>query len=190
MGDGFRKVSEQIGWIFPRSPEDIRKTPEGGTEYSVSISPDTLLVPMQQFSQQQTVITGIQQIFTDGSKQHMKGSKVAWHICGDLDTAKVIYITEGVATARTIRNLIPGSASIAGMSSGTLYKTVKAYPQYQSKMVVASDNDDAGRKAAAKIAQDFGIQSAIPGYVSDWNDAYCDCMDGKEFQRKLLESQV
>ncbi len=136
------------------------------------------------------MLVAIQTIAANGGKRYVKGSKPTRgsHIIGNLAEAKTIYITEGVATAHSVKDLTPFCAVISAMSVGSLHGPIEQFPQFRSKMIVAADNDEAGLKGARAIFDKYGVPWSAPHGSGDWNDLYCRDMDQVEFRRQLINN--
>jgi len=137
---------------------------------------DTLLVDVRTST---GLLVGIQTIGPDGRKLYIKGSRPSqgFYRLGDLDKARTIYITEGVATAHTIKDLTPFCAVISAMSARTLHVPVDQLSRYLGKMVVAADHDKPGLKSARDVFRKYGIPYTAPSDTGDWNDLHCKDMD-------------
>lgn len=136
-------------------------------------------------------IKGLQFIGEDGQKRFFGSVKGLFHVASDYERSKdIIVIAEGYATARSIAESMDLFV-IASMSSlnikNVAEKMAKQFPN--SEIIIAADNDEAGRKAVTEA------QKAISGKVScaaiypspefnDFNDMYQAV--GKEGLRKFL----
>ncbi|MBO4405552.1 MAG: toprim domain-containing protein, partial [Alphaproteobacteria bacterium] len=137
-------------------------------------------------------IKGLQFIGEDGQKRFFGSFKGLFHIASDYDRSKdVIIICEGYATARSIVQSTDFFV-VAGMSSCNMKnvaeKMAEQFPN--SEIIIAADNDEAGRKAAAEALKAIsGKVSCAAVYPSpefnDFNDMYAareakavkDCFD-------------
>ncbi len=121
-------------------------------------------------------IKGLQFIKEDGRKSFPLPFKALFHVASDYGVSKeTIVICEGCATARSIAESIDYYV-IAAMSACNLKcvveKIAKQFPN--SKIVIAADNDEAGRKAAedAKRAVKT-IEIVYPTHgCNDFNDLH------------------
>ena len=124
-------------------------------------------------------IKGLQFISEDGLKIFPLPFKGLFHVASDYERSKeVIVISEGYATFRSIVEstdfFVVGGMSSINMKN-VAEKIAEQFPN--SKIIIAADNDEAGRKAATEA------QKAISGKVScaaiypspefnDFNDMY------------------
>lgn len=124
-------------------------------------------------------IKGLQFISEDGLKIFPLPFKGLFHVASDYERSKeVIVISEGYATSRSIVEstdfFVVGGMSSINMKN-VAEKIAEQFPN--SKIIIAADNDEAGRKAATEA------QKAISGKVScaavypspefnDFNDMY------------------
>ena len=121
-------------------------------------------------------VKGLQFIKEDGRKSFPLPFKELFHVASDYGTLKeVIVIAEGYATARSIAESIDCYV-IAAMSACNLRcvveKIAKQFPN--SKIIVAADNDEAGRKAAEDAKQAVNtIEIVYPTHeCNDFNDLH------------------
>jgi len=137
-------------------------------------------------------IKGLQFIHEDGQKRFMGSIKGLFFIASYCGGSKdIIIISEGYATARSIDESTDFFV-VAGMSSCNMKnvaeKMAEQFPN--SKIIIAADNDEAGRKAVTEA------QKAISGKVwcaavypspefNDFNDMYQ--AKGKREVRKIFE---
>jgi len=126
-------------------------------------------------------IKALQFIDKDGNKRFSGSFKGLFHVASDYNAYKdIIVIAEGYATARSIAEstdfLVIGSMSSCNMKN-VAEKIAEQFPN--SEIIIAADNDEAGRKAVTEA------QKAISGKVScatiyplpefnDFNDMYQD----------------
>lgn len=112
----------------------------------------SLLVPARDV---EGVFWGYQIIPKEGHKANLKGMRIlgCFHLIGEIDPEKEVYIAEGFATAATLYET-DGIPSICAFSAGNLRAVGEAlrikYPKL--KMIFAGDNDLAGKKAAKAAA--------------------------------------
>ena len=121
-------------------------------------------------------IKGLQFIDEDGRKFFPQPFKGLFHVASDYGVSKEIIVTcEGYATARSIAESTDFYV-IAAMSACNLKPVIeriaKQFPD--SKIIIAADNDEAGRKATrdAKQAIDY-IEIVYPTHeCNDFNDLH------------------
>ena len=121
-------------------------------------------------------IKGLQFIYEDGQKRFMGSIKGLFHVASDYGVSKeIIAICEGYATARSIAESVDRYV-IAAMSACNLKcvveKIAKQLPS--SKIIVAADNDEAGRKYAEDAKQAVNtIEIVYPTHeCNDFNDLH------------------
>ena len=145
-------------------------------------------------------IKGLQFIGEDGQKRFMGSVKGLFHLASSeripeyqstFNTGSKIILAEGYATARSIAESTDFFV-VAGMSSCNMKnvaeKIAEQFPN--SEIIIAADNDEAGRKAAAEALKAIsGKVSCAAVYPSpefnDFNDMYAareakavkDCFD-------------
>ncbi len=163
---------------------DSRKISIGNARVNLHNGNARLIIPLVDIARTaETVcsveLKGLQFIDGDGNKSFPLPFKGLFHIASDYERSKdVIIICEGYATARSIAEstnfLVLGSMSSINMKP-VAEKIAEQFPN--SKIIIAADNDEAGRKAATEA------QKAISGKVScaavypspefnDFNDMY------------------
>ena len=121
-------------------------------------------------------IKGLQFINENGRKFFPQPFKGLFHVASDYGVSKeVIVICEGYATARSIAEST-NFYVIAAMSACNLKCVVERILQKfpNSKIVIAADNDEAGRKAAEDAKQAVNtIEIVYPTHeCNDFNDLY------------------
>lgn len=125
----------------------------------LTIPKGSLIVPIKSTGERCELV-GIQYITPEGEKKfltgsHMQGSSFAF---GDVERAHHVFIAEGIGTAGAIANVLHGTDSVVycAFNCGNMKKVVKILRDWipSCKIIIAADNDDAGIKAAQKIAQD------------------------------------
>ena len=124
-------------------------------------------------------IKGLQFIAENGRKSFPLPFKGLFHVASDYRESKeVIVIAEGYATARSIAEST-GFYVIAAMSACNLKAVVeKIAKQFiYSKILIAADNDEAGRKAAKEAKQTIdSVEIVYPTHeCNDFNDLYQKC---------------
>lgn len=137
-------------------------------------------------------IRSFQRIDKKGQKGYLKGGEKSgnFHAFGKPTNGKPIIITEGIATAATIHEVM-GSATVAALDSGNLTPVAKAlvekYPD--SPIVIAADNDHKltinnvpknigiikGKEAAAAvggtvISPKIDLKDPTSDMITDYND--------------------
>ena len=124
-------------------------------------------------------LKGLQFIDGDGNKSFLLRFKGLFHIASDYERSKdVIVISEGYATARSITESTDFFV-IAVMSACNLKRIVekiaKQFPN--SKIVIAADNDETGRKVAKDAKQVISSTKIVyPTHeCNDFNDLYMLC---------------
>jgi phage/plasmid primase-like uncharacterized protein len=101
----------------------------------------------------------MQFIPTDGDnkkfKSGCKASEPFFFIVGDPKTASEIIIAESVINALTVETVDQAAAAVA-IGSSTYTRKLEALKPYKEKVVLAFDNDDAGRKATKDAVNILG----------------------------------
>jgi phage/plasmid primase-like uncharacterized protein len=124
-------------------------------------------------------ITGLQRTWLsqDGSKADVDPQRRAMgRLLGNAvrfgDQGTTAIIAEGIETALSVRTLMPRSTVIAALSAANL-EQFHFWPGLQCLMI-AHDNDAAGRSAAEKLSERARTLGIIPyllaPQLSDWND--------------------
>lgn len=122
-------------------------------------------------------IRGIQFIYEDGRKGFPQSFKGLFHIASDYECSKeIIVVAEGYATARSIAEST-GLYVIAAMSACNIKTVVAELLKYfkDSKIIIAADNDEAGRRAAEDTKQlpECDISAVYPTQgCNDFNDLF------------------
>ena len=130
-------------------------------------------------------LLSLQFIVPNGSKRFLSGGRIAGgHCClGKTDNAEIVCITEGFATAASIREAT-GHPAIVAFSAMNLERVAKAIHQKYPKLpiVICADDDvntdgNLGVTYANKAAQATGAKVAVPIFgdprpedVTDFND--------------------
>jgi len=171
------KASETWDKAEPASPDNSYLKRKLVKSYGLKQTGKSLLIPVYDISDN---LMTLQYIYSDGTKQFLKGGKAkggSFAIHGKKD---IIYLAEGYATGATIYEATGQTVFIA-FNSGNLESVALAlkekYPD--SRIIIASDNDllkeqeigkniglEAGKKAAATI--NAGL--CICPVNSDFND--------------------
>lgn len=121
------------------------------------------------------MIKGLQFIYGDGRKIFPLPFRGLFHIASDFDKSKdTIVICEGYATARSIAESTDLFV-IAAMSSINIKnvseKIAAQFPN--SRIIIAADNDDAGRNAAQRVSDIPNTRIVYPTQgFKDFNDMY------------------
>jgi putative DNA primase/helicase len=101
-------------------------------------------------------------------------AKGGFVVCGEPDPEKPLIIGEGIETTLSAMQLAGGLPGIAGLSAANLPAIRKLPPC--TEVIIAADNDDPGRKAAAQLAERLEyegrkVRIALPPVDDDdWND--------------------
>ena len=97
------------------------------------------------------------------------------------------YICEGWATAASVHEAT-NKPAIFALNAGNIPAVCEALRSAKpnAELIIAADNDEAGRKACEKAFEAFGIEHITPEQEgSDWNDVWV--AQGPDATRKLLE---
>ncbi|RAS54414.1 Toprim domain-containing protein [Vibrio diazotrophicus] len=129
---------------------------------------------------------GFERIYNDGSKRVSAGCGVSGVYYGCFlsgkDDDSVCYITEGAADAVSIM-LATGKDCYSATSATNINKVAQLMkPEYQ-RVIVALDNDKAGRKVAEKLGGEF-LCVMPENEGADYSDVYC-AGGGSEVNRQL-----
>ena len=153
-----------------------------------------MMVPV--FDENNTIST-IQFIDKNGDKRFLSGGrkKGCCHMISGNDSE--IYLVEGYATGLTVAEAT-GSMVAVAFDAGNLEAVgIAITKKYgNSDIVIAGDNDhekdnNAGRKAAEKVARRIGARVEFPpsiNGVSDFNDLYIE--QGIEAVKEIFESSL
>jgi len=128
-------------------------------------------------------LLGLQFIYPDGSKKFLTGTAKAgaFHLIGVLATDSPLVIAEGYATAASI-HMATGYSVVVAFDAGNLVKVAaalrKIYPEQH--LIIAADDDEAGRKYASQAAQKYSAVMAVPIFtqreegerLTDFNDLH------------------
>jgi putative DNA primase/helicase len=150
----------------------------GNARVNVYKGRKSLLIPLTDeipSDEKHLQIKGLQFIREDGEKFFIRNLSIQglFHIASDYGCAKdTVLIAEGFATSRTIAEATE-LFTIAAMSACNMTNVTlvihKLLPK--SKIVIAADNDEAGRKAAEEASRTLGKQVQIIYPTSkDFND--------------------
>lgn len=124
-----------------------------------------LLIPSRDFDGR---LTGIQEIAPDGSKRFVKGSHMGAFTLGDMAGAEHVLVAEGLATSMALRQAL-GLPVVVAFSASRVPAVVRELRgRTSATIVVATDADLAGRRAA----DDSGAEAFIPvgDGGRDWAD--------------------
>jgi len=120
-------------------------------------------------------IKALQFIDKDGNKRFSGSFKGLFHIASDYERSKdVVVIAEGYATARSIAESTTFCV-IAAMSSCNMKNVVEKISKQlpDSRIVIAADNDEAGRNAAQGVSDIPNVKIVYPTQgFKDFNDMY------------------
>lgn len=137
-----------------------------------------LVIPLTDFipsNHSKFTIKALQFIDENGNKRFLRSSKGLFHIASDFDKSKdTIVICEGYATAQSIAESTDLFV-IAAMSSINIKnvseKIAAQFPN--SRIIIAADNDDAGRNAAQRVSDIPNTRIVYPTQgFKDFNDMY------------------
>lgn len=128
---------------------------------------------------------GMQRISADGAKRFTKGMPVQgnFSVIGGPIT-DFAYIAEGWATAASIHEAT-GKPAVFALNAGNVGLVVQAIKEAKpgAQLILAADNDDAGRKAADDAAE-HGVTAYFPPAGADFNDLWVE--HGAEGVRRFL----
>ncbi len=151
----------------------------------------TLLVPVTRID---GTVRGLQLIAADGRKRFSRGTLHEGHLWwarppADESAPQMILIAEGVATSLTVAaavdGVVDGAAVACAWSAWNILVVAAALHDRwpAAKIVIAGDNDEAGRRAAEETAKATGAAVALPTFepgamlngkpAKDWNDVQC-----------------
>ncbi len=151
----------------------------------------TLLVPVTRID---GTVRGLQLIAADGTKRFSRGTLHEGHLWwarppADESAPRMILIAEGVATSLTVAAAVDGvvdgvAVACAWSAWNILVVAAALHDRWPAaKIVIAGDNDEAGRRAAEETAKATGAAVALPTFepgamlngkpAKDWNDVQC-----------------
>lgn len=151
---------------------------------NVKVSGDRLLIPLYDIAGN---VCSIQQITPQGEKRFpgmpMKGY---FHVLGDLEDAGEAFVTEGYATGLSV-HLASNKPVIVAFSSNLVCVVGKIIQnEYPSlKLILASDNGNAGEKAAKDWKEYISLDVIFPGNQKDFNDVWV--KEGEEATTNQLQ---
>lgn len=156
--------------------------------YGTRVSPyGELLVPARDID---GVLWGMEQIpqSESGKKLNFKGCKITenFHLIGEIDLKKELWLCEGFATAAYIHELLNvPTASVFG--AGNFIAAGKSllfrYPDL--KLVFAGDDDATGRSKARRASQYLKQKYITPKFKS-WHPDFTDWVDLKDIEGELV----
>jgi hypothetical protein len=117
-------------------------------------------------------VVGVERIRQDGTKKHLGEKSGCFFLLGVIDAQKPVVIAEGFSTSSAIHEFsgLPTVCAFGASNVPTLAKRLRErYPDLE--LIAATDNDDAGVKAAAECPA--GTLACIPsGAIPhlDWCD--------------------
>ena len=139
-----------------------------------------LVIPLTDFipsNHSEFIIKALQFIDKDGNKRFSGSFKGLFHVASDYGRSKdVIVIAEGYATARSIAEFTTFCV-IAAMSACNLKNVVEEISEQlpDSRIVIAADNDEAGKTAAQRVSDISNTRIVYPTQgFKDFNDMYQD----------------
>ena len=138
---------------------------------------------------------GSTKLNTDKPRRMYGSSKGGHVIVSKLSPNRPLIVGEGIETTLSACQLT-GLPGIAALSASNLSKIV---PPPCSEIIIAADNDDAGRDAAKQAAQiwtmaGFKVHIApAPDWGKDWNDALLDAETDRErgkLERMIFDAEL
>ena len=139
-----------------------------------------LVIPLTDFipsNHSEFIIKALQFIDKDGNKRFSGSFKGLFYVASDYGRSKdVIVIAEGYATARSIAESTTFCV-IAAMSACNLKNVVEEISEQlpDSRIVIAADNDEAGKTAAQRVSDISNTRIVYPTQgFKDFNDMYQD----------------
>lgn len=118
---------------------------------------------------------GMQTIEPDGRKKFNHGLQPngCFHVVGGPIT-DFAYLCEGFATAASVHQST-GKPAIHCLNANNIVNVVEVMREVKpdAKLIVAGDNDEAGRKACERALEAYGVTSVLPTTEGhDWNDVF------------------
>jgi putative DNA primase/helicase len=143
----------------------------------------TIYVPIRDITGK---LWSLQKIYTNGNKQFFSGGRKygCFHLLGNIELEKPLYIAEGYATAVSI-HMATNEAVIVAFDAGNLDPVIAAirakYPAL--KIIIAADNDcwidqNIGKIKAEEAAKKHNCTVIIPNFTdtsskpTDYNDLH------------------
>ncbi len=168
LGDNGKKQADQLSYLSLErkiSTTVIEKYAKAGKLFSQNYKGKPAIGAVYSTLECNTTDSGdvkvMQFIPTDGSKKTFKSgckaSEPFFFIVGDPEKADILVVVESVINALTIADIDKSAAAVA-IGSSTYIKKLEALKPYKDKtlIVLAFDNDVAGRKATQKAANILG----------------------------------
>lgn len=146
--------------------------------FGVRFSRGTVVVPVVGVKGD---LLGLQFIYADGNKRFLTGTakKGAFHLIGTVAEGVPVVVTEGYATAASIHMATQWPVVVA-FDAGNLPAVAKnsrsKFPE--ARLIIAADNDDAGRKYGKRASENVGGTMALPVFNkpgekdTDFNDLH------------------
>ena len=131
---------------------------------------------------------GVQFIDEDGKKKFSYQMPVVGNfsvIGGPIK--EFAYICEGWATAASVHEAT-GKPAVFALNAGNIPAVCEALKNAKpnAELIIAADNDEAGKKACEKAFELYGIEHIMPEHEgNDWNDIWI--VRGPDATRKLLQ---
>ena len=131
---------------------------------------------------------GSQFIDADGNKKFNFGLKFKG--CFSVLNGKIkdfAWLCEGFATAAAVTEAT-GQPAIHCLNAANIIDVIEAFKEVRPEvsLVIAGDNDEAGRKVCAKALEQHGITYVLPDKEGeDWNDVYV--REGAAYTRRALK---
>ena len=131
---------------------------------------------------------GTQIIEPDGKKKFNQGLQPngCFHVVGGPIT-DFAYLCEGFATAAAVHEST-GRPAIHCLNANNITNVIEVMREVKpnAELIIAGDNDAAGRKACEKAFEMFGVTHVIPNNEGfDWNDVFV--ARGPEYTKTQLE---
>ncbi len=157
LGDNGKKQADNLSYLSLErkiSTTVVDKYVKAGKLFSLNYKGKPAIGAVYATLEGKTTDSGgvkvMQFIPTDGSKKAFKsGCKAGeplFFIAGDLEKADNIVVVESVINALTIADIDKSAAAVA-IGGSTLVKKLEVLRPYKEKIILAFDNDEAGRKA-------------------------------------------
>jgi putative DNA primase/helicase len=178
------------------SPYLIKKQVDA---FGIRFKQGSIIIPLRDIGGK---LWSLQIISPDGTKRFLKNGRTEgyFHILGNIEEGKPIYITEGYATGASVHMATLG-AVIVSFHAGNLLKVIaeikKCYPA--CPLIIAGDDDrwrekNIGRDKAEEAAHKFGCRVVFPKFINtdtkptDWNDLHC--LEGLDQVRSQLQEAL
>jgi len=133
---------------------------------------------------------GSQFIDKDGTKKFNFG--LQYKGCFSVLNAPIkdlVYLCEGFATAASVAQALDNKTSVVhALNASNILNVIEVLKEVrpEAKIIIAGDNDEAGRKVCERAFAEYGVESVLPQTESyDWNDVWI--ARGAEFTRKALK---